>query len=427
MAKKEAVKEIALHPRQFDAFDFKTQFGAAIAGVRGGKTFVGSIWAAHKIETCAGNGLITAPDYKTLNDATLNTFFQIFPQYRRFWKQQKSVIELPGKTIFLRSLDDPLSPEGLTVDWAWGDEAGKYKLLAWTVLRSRVSLNKGQIFLTTTPYNMGWLYQNVYVPWQDGTDSDITVTSWASVDNPYFPPEVYEAEKRRLPDAEFKRRYMGVFSRMQGLVYNVHAWHLESQAEGKAEIVLGGIDWGWTNPAALVVIKIIDGAYHIVDEWYMVEKTTQQIIEAAMELQKKWGVNRWYADSANPEKIAEANTNTGLQVLAFIKGKDSITHGVNHISQLLLDNLLFVRRGLKNIMGEFETYQYPEPDDDGKIKKDEPMPFNNHLMDAMRYAIMGYQPAYRARVPETGSNVDNELRRMLSVKKGGGKGIEKYD
>lgn len=406
-------KEIELHERQFQACTFTTQFCAAIAGVRGGKTYVGSAWAGKKIATCEGNGLITAPDYKTLHDATLDTFFTLFPSYRQFYKEQKSIIQLPTKTIFLRSFDDPLSAEGLTVDWAWGDEAGKYKLMAWHSLRSRVSLSKGQILLTTTPYNMGWLYQEFYKPWKEATDPDLTVFSWASVDNPYFPREVYESEKKRLRPEEFARRYEGVFARMQGLVYDLKHWSVIDPREVRPDITIGGIDWGFSNPAALTVVRLSQGAYYVVDEWYETGKTTGEILEAAMRLQEKWGVNRWYADSANPEKIAEARANTGLNVFAFEKKKDSITAGVSHIQGLINENRFFVFRGLKNTLAEFETYQYPEPDANGNVRKDEPMPLNNHLMDAMRYAITGYQPARRVRVPTNESYTAARLRRLL--------------
>lgn len=424
-------KKIVLHPKQFEAFNFKTQFCAAIAGVRGGKTYFGSVWAGNKIATCKGNGLITAPDYKTLHDATLDTFFSIFPTYRQYYKQQKSVIELPesimvnekgetvtvpAKNIFLRSLDDPLSAEGITVEWAWGDEAGKYGLLAWHSLRSRVSLAQGQILLTTTPYTMGWLYQDFYLPWKEGTDPDFTVVSWTSIENPHFPKKVYDNEKKRLSDQEFKRRYEGQFSRAFGLVYNLQSWHIIDPKDQRADYTIGGIDWGWSNPAAICIVKIYDGAYYVVDEWYETGKTTGQIIEQAIYMQNKWGVNRWYADSANPEKIAEANMNTGLTVYPCEKKQDSISHGVSTINQLILENRFFVFRGLKNTLAEFEAYQYPERNENGLVKKDEPLPFNNHIMDAMRYAIMGYQPAMRFKPPILESPTTQSLRRLLSTK-----------
>jgi PBSX family phage terminase large subunit len=406
-------KEIILHPKQFDAFDFKTQFCLAVAGVRGGKTYVGAAWAGNKIATDPGDGLITAPDFQTLRDATLSTFFQMFPSYRQYYKEQKHVIELPGgKKIFLRSLDNPLSAEGITVNWIWGDEAGKYKLMAWHSLRSRTSLSKGQILLTTTPYNMGWLYQDFFKVWQDGADDAYSVVQWTSVDNPFFPKDFYEAEKKRLTRPEFQRRYEGAFAKMSGLVYNLQKLHIIDPVEINAEFTLGGVDWGWWHPA-IIVIKLYKGCYYLVDEWFYPEQTTSQLIEKMIEKQNAWGINRWYADSANPEKIAEANNNTGLQVYPYEKKKDSIAQGISVINQLMLDNRFRIFRGLTGTLEEFDMYQYPEVQE-GKEQKDEPMPFNNHFMDAMRYAIMGYAPAMRFRTPPTNEGYTQfSVRRML--------------
>jgi PBSX family phage terminase large subunit len=392
-------KEINLHPKQLEAFSFNTQYCAAIAGVQSGKTFLGAYWAGMMLASMPkdGVGLICAPTYKILQQSTLPKFFKEFSQYRQFYKEQKGQIEFPdGRMIYVRSMDDPFGVEGMTLDWAWGDEAGQFSLMAWVVLRSRTSIKKGKILFTTTPYNMGWLYQDFYIPWRDGTDKDLTVVTWASVDSPYFPRDFAEKEKIRLRSEEYGRRYLGEFTRMSGLVYSVHNWHIipRDKEDTRADIVLGGIDWGFRNPASLIVIKYYDGQYKIVDEWYQTEKTTAEIIEQAIKLQNKWRVNRWYADSANPEKIIEASINTGLYVIPYEKKKDSISNGVSHIQQLLNENRILVYNDLKNTRAEFETYVYP---DNGQ--KDDPIPENNHLMDAMRYAIHGYLPAKRVSIP----------------------------
>jgi phage terminase large subunit len=411
-------KTVELHDKQLQAFESQKQFTLAVAGVRGGKTFVGAVWAGDKIMNVAGDGLITAPDFQTLRDATLATFFQQFPKWRKFYKEQKHVIEFPsGKKIFLRSMDDPLSAEGLTVAWVWGDEAGKYKILAWHSLRSRVSLTKGPIFLTTTPYNMGWLYTDFFKIWEKGEDVDYNVVQWDSVDNPYFPKEVFEAEKKRLSKQEFDRRYRGHFARMQGLVYNIEPSYYVDVLPERADMTIGGIDWGWAHNAALLVVKLYQGVFTLSAEWYQVHKTTPQIIEAAIQMQNTYGVNRWYADSANPEKIAEANYNTGLHVLGYEKKKDSLTAGIDHIRSLFLDRRLFIIRGLQSTTEEFDLYQYPEQKSNGPIK-DEPIAMNNHLMDAMRYAIMGYQPARRVAVPTNESYTTLNVRRLLSNNRG---------
>ena len=46
----EQIKEkiVKLFPTQFNAINFNTQFGAVIAGVQSGKTFVGAHWAGKR-------------------------------------------------------------------------------------------------------------------------------------------------------------------------------------------------------------------------------------------------------------------------------------------------------------------------------------------------------------------------------------------
>jgi phage terminase large subunit len=408
-------REVKLHPKQYDAFCFSTQYCAVIAGVQGGKTFIGAYWTAFEIESMPkdGIGLICAPTYKILQQSTLPKFFKEFPYYRQFYKEQKGVIELPdGKIIYIRSMDDPYGVEGMTLNFCWGDEAGRFKLMAWIVLRSRTAIKKGKIFFTTTPYNLGWLYKDFYIPCKEGMDKDLSVYTWASIENPYFPKDFFEKEKVRLSKTEFARRYLGEFTRMEGLVYEIHNWQIIEPKEIRAEITFGGIDWGFNNPAALIVIKYADGVYHIVDEWYQTNKTTPEIIEAAKQLQNKWGVNRWYADSANPEKIEEANYHTGLYVIGYEKKKDAITSGISTIQQLFRENRILVFKNCVNFLDEAESYHYPEILND-KNPKEEPEPFDNHLMDAMRYAIHGFQPATRIAVKPV-SQIEHLLMKPMN-------------
>lgn len=407
-------KIVTLHPKQNQALNFTTQYCSAISGVQGGKTFVGAYWSALQIQDKNGDGLIVAPTFKILQQSTLPKFFSEFPQYRKYYKEQKSVIEFPwGNKVFIRSAQEPYSLEGMTLDWVWGDEAGQFSLLVWTILRSRTAIKKGKIFFTTTPYNMGWLYKDFFQPWKDGTDKDLTVVSWASVENPFFPKEFFEKERVRLRPEEFQRRYLGQFTKMHGLVYNFHSYHIVEPEEINSELTLGGVDWGYTNPCALVIIKYKNGRFFIVDEWYEVGKTTPEVIDAMIKLQRKHGVNRWYADSANPEKIKEASTNTGLYIVPYEKVKDSITHGISYIQQLMNENRLFVFNHCKNTLTESDSYHYPEEENDSN-KKEEPVAENNHLMDAMRYAIHGYRPATRKYIePPTAKS---RIQEMLSIK-----------
>ena len=76
-------REINLHDKQFQAYNFDTQYGAAIAGVQSGKTFLGAYWAGTQMIRMGenGQGLIVAPTVKILQQATLPKFFKEFPDY----------------------------------------------------------------------------------------------------------------------------------------------------------------------------------------------------------------------------------------------------------------------------------------------------------------------------------------------------------
>ena len=391
-------KRIDFFEQQYDAFSFETQFGFIIAGVQGAKTFTGSHWAGKKIKEFPDkDGLICSPTYKLLQHSTLEKFFQEYPVLRRFYKEQKSVIELPtGGHIWIRSADQPLGIEGMTIYWAWLDEVGMTARLLWTVVRSRVSLTGGQVLGTTTAHNLGWLYQEVYlraylinnIVQAGNRDKDISVYTWRSIDNPYFPKEFYEAEKARLRPEEFARRYMGEFRKMEGLVYDISAGQIIAPQEElikKAKFIGAGIDWGYVSPAAIPVCILLDDKWYIVGEWYEPGKTTAEIIQAAKEMQQKFHIGLFYPDPAEPDRIKECQ-DAGLPLG---ETKKDIKGGISQIQQLIKEEKFYVFNTCRNFIDEAENYHYPEGLE-GKPFKDEPVAVYNHLMDGVRYVINSY-------------------------------------
>ncbi len=386
------IKRVDFFETQYNAFNFETQFGAVIAGVQSGKTFMGSHWAGKKIsEFKKSNGLIAAPTYKILQHSTLDKFFGEYPVLRKFYKEQKGVIELPtGGKVFIRSADEPLGIEGMTINWAWLDEAGMASRLLWTVIRSRVSFTGGQVLITTTPYNLGWLYQDFYLPWKEGNDKDLSVFTWRSIDNPHFPKEFFDKEKSRLRAEEFARRYCGEFRKMEGLVYTLSKEQIIDpipEFYKKGGFVGAGIDWGFKNPSGILVASVYENAWYIIGEWKEVGKTTAEIIQASKNMRSEFKIQRFFPDPAEPDRIKEyqdAELNVA-EVNKDIKG------GISHIQQLIKDERLFVFNTCTNFLDEIESYHYAEGKE-GKADKDEPEKFNDHLMDAMRYLIFSYDP-----------------------------------
>jgi PBSX family phage terminase large subunit len=377
-------RTVELFRQQFAAFSFQSQFGAAIAGVQSGKTFVGSLWSGNKIkEFPKGNGLIAAPTYKILQQSTLDKFFQNFPMLRKFYKQQKEVIELPtGGKVFIRSFDSPLGAEGITADWIWADEAGQMPRLAWTIMKSRVAMTGGQIFITTTPYTLNWLYEEVWLPWQRREDPRISVYTWASIDNPNFPKDHFDAEKKRLSREEFARRYEGVFAKMEGLVYDLPDELIIPPKEIQARDIILGLDFGFHNPAAGVIVRIDrDNVYYLTNEYYRSGRTQDELEDDMRGVRVIVPFREVYPDPAEPDRI-EAMKKHGFTVREVDK---NVILGIDRVRELIRKKQVYVFNTCKNILDEFNSYRY-----DPEKMKEEPIKENDHLMDALRYAVYNH-------------------------------------
>ncbi len=250
----------------------------------------------------------------------------------------------------------------------------------------------GQILITTTPYNMGWLYQDFFVPWRDGKDKSLSFFTWKSIDNPYFNKDFYDAEKRRLRPEEFSRRYEGQFNKMVGLVYDVpnELQIAPLYRNIKTEARIMGVDWGFRNPAAIVVLYLRDNEWYVVDEWKQSERTTAEIIQVINNKMEEHRVRQVYPDPAEPDRIEECRRAN----IPVMEANKDIKGGISYIQQLIREKRFKVCNNCVQTLDELSMYHYPEPQED-KNEKDEPEKFNDHLADSFRYAIYSFKPAPR--------------------------------
>jgi len=380
-------KKIRFFKQQMAAFKFKTQFGIVCAGKQSGKTFLGVYWAGSKLhEFPKGVGLILAPTYKILQSSTLRKFFSEFPPYKKYYKEQKQeIVFSPDLTVFCRSADNPLSFEGITANWIWADEIGMFSRLAWITMRGRVAMTGGQVLGTTTAYNLGWLYKDYYIPWRDGLDKSLSFFEWESVANPKFPKIFFEQERMRLSKEEFDRMYRGKFTKMTGLVYDLKPSQIippDPKIINGADKIIYGIDWGFKNPAAILVLAHYNFDWYVIDEWKSAGKTTKEIIQQLKDFIQKYRKGSYYPDPAEPDRILE------MEMEGLISGKVSknIRAGVSHVNQFIKSNHLFVFNTCSFFLDEINTYHYPS-DDSAEL----PVKTNDHLMDCLRYALYSYK------------------------------------
>ena len=210
--------------------DYRARTLAAIAGTGGGKTQLGYWWLYLRMLDDPGYAWgLAEPTYNMLEKIIINSpdprrpdlitwlgMMGFEPQYHAVAK----IIDTNHGKVYLGSADNPNSMQGAAVRGYWLDEGGMMSLIAYQTALQRVSLYDGQVLITTTPYNRGWLKTEV----NDKADSDyIHVEQWISTANPAFPKHVFE-EMQSGPNAmqphRFRMVYMAEFERPIGMIYS---------------------------------------------------------------------------------------------------------------------------------------------------------------------------------------------------------------
>jgi hypothetical protein len=229
------------HPGQRRAWDSNRRFVVVLSGTQGGKTSFGPPWLQREIQARGpGDYMVVTPTFPLLELKALPQFRRLFEDIYALGKYtgspvrkftlssfgQKVLFGDYGRdhktTVFFGYAAEPESLESATARAAWLDEAGqkKFKLGSWEAILRRLSLARGRVLITTTPYNLGWLKQQLWNRWKAG-DPNIDVIHFESIANPLFPREEWEDARGRLPAWKFNMFYRGLFERPAGLIYDV--------------------------------------------------------------------------------------------------------------------------------------------------------------------------------------------------------------
>lgn len=292
-------------------------------------------------------------------------------------------------SILLRGWESIETLRGQKFDFIVIDEIASMRNWAtnWQeVIRPTLTDVRGEVLFISTPKGFNHFYDLYNL---ESKDTDYKSFHFTTYDNEHIPADEIEKAKKELTEDRFAQEYNADFRKTEGLVYkefdrNRHLFDFEP---GNISEYIGGIDFGFTNPAAVIHIKRdYDNNYWVTDEWYQTGRTEEQIADYV----RSCGFNAVYPDPENPSAIAVLNTK-GVNVCEVVKGKDSVQSGINRVRDLFKRNKLKIHKNCGNIISELETYAYPEKKD-GKNEYENPIKENDHALDALRMAITTNQP-----------------------------------
>lgn len=250
------------------------------------------------------------------------------------------------------------------------------------VVRPTLTDTKGEALFISTPKGFNHFYDLYNL---EQKDSDYKSFHFSTYDNPFIPSEEVDKARLEMTEDRFAQEYLADFRKTEGLVYKEfkRELHLYEELPDKTFETLLGIDFGFTNPTAIIVVKKDrEGNYWVEDEWYKTGQTNEQIVKKATSFRPL----RVYADPEAPEKILEM-ANAGLNLIEVIKGKDSVANGINKVREVFKQFRIKVNKRCLNLILELETYHYPETR--GERNENElPEKDGDHALDALRYILM---------------------------------------
>lgn len=348
-------------------------------GTRSGKTYSTLQWIIKQCLNYQGMTIsIVRKTLPALKSSAMRDFIDILNSIGYYSESNHNKTEniyiLNNNIIEFFSLDIADKLRGRKRDLLYVNEANEIDLEDWRQLLLRTT---GKVIIDYNPSDFEhWIYDQVLTR----DDCGLIITTYK--DNPHLPDALKkEIESLEQADPEYWKIFgLGERGQLMGLVFN--NWTNQLAVPDNANFVGYGLDWGFSaDPTALVSVWKYEQELYIREELYERGLTNQDIAERL----KDMGITRKeiYADSAEPKSIEEVYR-LGFNIKPTQKGKDSIINSIDILRRYRL-NLIG-----NNLQKEFRTYKW-KTDKAGKIVN-EPVDFNNHLIDATRYlALMKLQ------------------------------------
>lgn len=389
-----------------DIWNFKGRY-KVIKGSRGSKkSKTTALWIIyHMMKYKDSNTLIVRKVFRTLKDSCFAELKWACVQLgvANKWKFNTSPLEatyIPtGQKILFRGLDDPLKITSIAIDkgflcWVWFEEA--YELMSEDSFKTVVESIRGklpeslfyQFIITLNPWSeKHWIKKRFF----DITDPNVMAVTTTYKCNEFLDQgNIHELEKLKETNP---RRYrvaaLGEWGITDGLVFE----NWEERYFDFREIIriypeikpVFGLDFGYTNDPTAFFCGLLDlenKNLYVFNEFYEKGLQNNQIYQKI----ENMGFNKEkiVADSAEQKSIDYLRMLGLNRIISAKKGPDSINAGIAFLQEFKI----IVHPNCVNFMNEISTYCWDKDKFDKQINK--PIDDNNHLMDAMRYAVEEY-------------------------------------
>jgi phage terminase large subunit len=348
-------------------------------GARSGKTYNILTWFIIKLLREENKTFtIVRKTMPSILSSVQRDFFEILKRLGVYdptaYKDQKKEYHLRGNNLIqFKAADDEQKIRGAKRDYLFINEANELSEEEWFQLIARTTTKAVLDYNPSDEYH--WIYETVV------TRDDCDFYKSTFRDNPFIEDTIKDEIERLQFTNPQRWRVFGLGERGISEAKVFQDWGLiDSFASIPSNEIYYGLDFGWQDPTAFVAVKIHDGGIYIDELLYKSYVTSASLIQF-LKLHIPSGYYKIYGDSSRPDTIEELKL-AGINILRAKKGKDSIKHGIN----FLLSHKIYITKRSQNILREFKRYEFKRDKRSCRLT-DEFVDFDNHSIDAIRYAL----------------------------------------
>ncbi len=349
-------------------------------GTRSSKTYsLLQLWVLRSFERCITIA-VCRKTFPALRLTALNDFLSILNEYDLldYFSYNKTehlfINKRTGAKIYFLALDNSQKIRGLAPDIVHLEEANE---IPYETYRQIILRLKSQIYISFNPSDENvWINREVE---QKRTDYKLIKSSY--LDNSFLQPEIVkEIEYLKSTDLKYWQVFgLGEYGSLSNKVYpkfNVCKYDT-FKSVGNETII--GLDFGYVDATAAIAMKYKDGNVYLHELLYesYLDNPAKKIVDVLRD--NKLNGNVVYADHqpANQNLIRKE----GYKVINAWK---DIEDGISFCRMFNLH----ITESSKNLLREIVGYTYIQDNNNNVTNK--PTDFDNHALDAMRYAIYSH-------------------------------------
>lgn len=375
-----------------------------ISARRTGKSSGASVLAFAKLLEPNQQIIVVAPDYNLSSiiwDFTTELIEAFNIETKRFNLKDRVVRLDNDSTIRLLSANNRSSLVGRAANLLIVDEAALIPDDEYFTRDLRPALStfpdSRVLFISTPRGKQNYLY-DYYMRGQDSSFPEWGSGLYPWHVNPRLTQKDIDEAARAIPENLFRQEYYCEWATFEGQIYDMdetnHFVDLTSdEARYKLEpglsqfTYIGGLDMGYRDETAFIVIATDDVNYFIVDEYIAKEGTTSQHAEAIKQLMDYWDIENIYIDSAAQQTKADLIYDYDIPCTNAIK---SVNDGIAFVQTLVDNDHLFLDKNqAQYTFKSMSAYRWNTRTEKAKPLHD----WSSHCCDAVRYAIYTHNKA----------------------------------